>query len=214
MPKIAGMARSYQPGLLVVDRTVSGEFENYKTSEQQLPDKPLPYPWETCMTMGGSWSYVPKDNYKSARTLVHTLVKIVSRGGNLLLNIGPGPDGDWDPVAYERLKDIGAWIKVNGEGIYGSQAVVPYASGNQFYTQSKTKNTVYAFWLSETEEVALPAEIIIPFTASKLIKKISLLGNKQSLSWTLSDGNILLKIQPAVQQNKDIRYAACFKIDY
>ena len=214
MSKIAGMARSYQPGLLVVDRTVSGEFENYKTPEQQLPDKPLPYPWETCMTMGGSWSYVPKDNYKSARTLVHTLVKIVSRGGNLLLNIGPGPDGDWDPVAYERLKDIGAWIKVNGEGIYGSQAVAPYASGNQFYTQSKTKNTVYAFWLSDTEEIALPAEIIIPYSASKLIKQVSLLGAKQSVPWTLSNGNILLKIPKSFQQSKDLRYAACFKIDY
>ena len=60
------MARSYQPGMLVVDRTVTGEYENYTTPEQEVPNEPLPFPWETCMTMGDSWSYVPNDNYKSS----------------------------------------------------------------------------------------------------------------------------------------------------
>ena len=94
------MARTHQPGLLIVDRTVPGEYENYTTPEQEVPDKPLSYPWETCMTMGGSWSYVPGDKYKSAQQLIHLLVKIVSRGGNFLLNVGPGPDGDWPLVAF------------------------------------------------------------------------------------------------------------------
>ena len=97
------MARSYQPGMLVVDRTVTGEYENYTTPEQEVPNEPLPFPWETCMTMGDSWSYVPNDNYKSSHKLIQLLVKIVSRGGNFLLNIGPGPDGDWDPAAYSPL---------------------------------------------------------------------------------------------------------------
>ena len=101
MKRIATMARSYQPGLIVVDRSVGGEFENYTTPEQEVPNAPLSHPWETCMTMGNSWSYVPGDHYKTAHQLVQLLVKIVSRGGNFLLNIGPGPDGDWDPVAYE-----------------------------------------------------------------------------------------------------------------
>jgi len=72
---------------------------------------------------------------------VHLLVKIVSRGGNFLLNIGPGPIGDWDTAAYNRLKDMGAWMKINSEGIYGSIAIAPYQSGNLFYTKSKTKIT-------------------------------------------------------------------------
>ena len=79
MKRIAEMARSYQPGLLVVDRTVTGEYENYTTPEQEVPDAPLPFPWETCMTMGDSWSYVPNDNYKSSHKLIQLLVKIVSR---------------------------------------------------------------------------------------------------------------------------------------
>ncbi len=101
--------------MLVVDRTVTGEYENYTTPEQEVPNEPLPFPWETCMTMGGSWSYVPGDNYKSTHTLIQLLVKIVSRGGNFLLNIGPGPDGDWDPVAYSRLEEIGKWIPSMGK---------------------------------------------------------------------------------------------------
>ena len=99
MKHIAEMARGYQPGLLIVDRTVTGPYENYTTPEQEIPHELLPYPWESCITMGNSWSYVPNDHYKSAQKIVQMLIRIVSRGGNLLLNIGPGPDGDGDPVA-------------------------------------------------------------------------------------------------------------------
>ena len=214
MPKIAAMARTHQPGLLVVDRTVSGEFENYKTPEQQLPEKPLPYPWETCMTMGNSWSYVPNDKYKSAKQLVQTLIKIVSRGGSLLLNIGPGPDGDWDPVAYERLKDIGAWIKINGEGIYGSISVAPYASGNQFFTKNKNQNILYSFWLAEKDELQLPAEISFPVSVTQVVKKVSLLGIQQPLNFTMKDGVVKIKIPADVQQNRSLNYAAAFKLEY
>ncbi len=110
MARITKMARSHQPGLLVVDRTVTGEFENYVTPEQQIPDQYMPIPWESCMTMGSSWSYVPKENFKSAHQLVHTLVDIVAKGGNLLLNIAPGPDGEWHSEAYERLREVGVWM--------------------------------------------------------------------------------------------------------
>ncbi|UBM60195.1 alpha-L-fucosidase [Marinilongibacter aquaticus] len=120
MANIAKMARSHQPGLLMVDRTVGGRFENYVTPEQHIPDHYLPYPWETCMTMGNSWSYVPNDKYKSSRTLIHNLANIVSRNGNLLLNIGPSPQGDFAPEAYDRLKAIGHWMDINSEAIYGT----------------------------------------------------------------------------------------------
>src|SRR4030095_10424426 len=114
MARIATMARAKQPGIIVVDRSGGGEFEKYPHPEQEAPEKPLLHPWETCMTMGNSWSFVPGDHYKTSHELIQLLVKVVSRGGNFLLNIGPGPDGDWDPIAYERLKEIGAWMKVNG----------------------------------------------------------------------------------------------------
>lgn len=90
MGEIVQKARKKQPGLIVVDRAVPGQYQNYLTPEQHIPDEGLPYPWETCMTMAGSWSYVPNDKYKPTDELIEKLVDIVSKGGNFLLNIGPG----------------------------------------------------------------------------------------------------------------------------
>jgi alpha-L-fucosidase len=213
MPKIAAMGRKNQPGLIVVDRTVTGPYENYTTPEQEVPAKPLDYPWETCMTMGNSWSYVPGDHYKSVHELVQLLVKVVSRGGNFLMNIGPGPDGDWDPEAYKRLQGIGAWMKINGEGIYNSRAVAPYSAGDIYYTKSKDKNTVYAFVLANQDAVALPSSLNIPLTGVKTVKKVSLLGGTQKLSWKSNAAGIQLTIPKSVQQLA-LKEAACFKIDY
>ncbi|MEZ4894644.1 MAG: alpha-L-fucosidase [Saprospiraceae bacterium] len=94
MASIVEKARAKQPELIVVDRAVPGVHQNYLTPEQHIPDSGLPYPWETCMTMAGSWSYVPNDRYKPTEELIKKLVDIVSKGGNYLLNIGPSPEGD------------------------------------------------------------------------------------------------------------------------
>jgi len=102
MDKLAAMARGYQPNLLIVDRTVGGKYENYRTPEQEVPQKPLDYPWESCITMGKQWSYKPDDKYKSARELIHLLVDVVAKGGNLLLNVGPQPDGQLPSPAQDR----------------------------------------------------------------------------------------------------------------
>ncbi|WP_460554954.1 alpha-L-fucosidase [Ferruginibacter profundus] len=152
MSKIAAMARRYQPGLLVVDRSVGNEYENYVTPEQQLPSTLLPYPWETCMTMAGSWSYVPHDTYKSTNELIHTLVKIVGTGGNLLLNVGPDANGEWDTTAYTRLKEMGEWMKINGEAIYNTRpSAVPIYDHN-YFTMAKDKSAAYVLTLLKEQE--------------------------------------------------------------
>ena len=74
------------------------------------------------MPMAQSWSFVPNDTYKSPRVLIQMLVDVVAKGGNLLLNIGPGPDGAWHDAAYDRLAALGAWMKVNSEAIYATRA--------------------------------------------------------------------------------------------
>lgn len=213
MPKIVGMARQHQPGLIVVDRTVPGEFENYTTPEQSVPDKPLPYPWETCMTMGDSWSYTSRDQYKSSLKLLTTLVKIVSRGGNLLLNVGPSDKGDWAPDAYKRLADIGGWMKINEEGIHGSVPVSPYSDKNVYFTKAKSKPFVYAYFLSEKDEVTLPATVSFPVQDVKKIKSVSLLGSKDKLKWTFSNGQLNISVPKQLQQKSGLKYIATFKIN-
>jgi N-acetyl-beta-hexosaminidase/alpha-L-fucosidase len=200
MARIAKMARSNQPGLLVVDRSVPGEFENYTTPEQQVPSHPMEDPWESCITMGNSWSYVPHDHYKSAGQLIGLLVKIVSRGGNLLLNVGPSPDGEWDDTAYSRLQEIGAWMKINSEGIYSSKPCRPYSAGDNIYlTQSKDESTVYGFYLGD--QVKLPAEVSIDGLKPAHISHINLLGYKDKLKWR-QDGRKLTILIPGALQNK------------
>ncbi|QEC79696.1 alpha-L-fucosidase [Mucilaginibacter ginsenosidivorax] len=214
MARIAKMGRSHQPGLIMVDRTVAGEFENYTTPEQEVPDKPLSYPWETCMTIGKYWSYVPDDEFKPSRQLVQTLIKIVSRGGNLLLNIAPGPDGDWNPVAYQRLQDISDWIKINGRGIYGSEPVAPYSAGNVYFTKSKTTKTLYAFWLSEKDMVNLPANVSFPVDNIKQIKKVSLMGSIKKLKWDYKNGLLSIKIPDDLQKSAALKYSGTFELEY
>ena len=154
MDELAAQARLLQPGLIVVDRAVEGPNQNYLTPEQSIPNAPLPYPWETCMTMANSWSYVPGDQYKSSATLLKNLCLIVSRGGNFLLNIAPDPQGRFDSTAYQRLDEIGAWMQVNGEAIYHSRPISPYElkqgdNGTWVFTQ--VEKSIYAIWIPEKE---------------------------------------------------------------
>jgi N-acetyl-beta-hexosaminidase/alpha-L-fucosidase len=212
MPKIAAMARSHQPGLIVVDRSVPGEYENYTTPEQQVPEHPMDDPWETCMTMGNSWSYVPNDHYKSTTQLVQLLVKIVSRGGNFLLNIGPSPEGDLADTAYLRLKEMGAWLKVNGEGIYNSHPVRPYSSGNVYLTQSKDSASVYAFFIGNGKEVVLPAEITIDRYTPAPKSRVSVLGVKGTWKWRQEGRKMVILVPPAMQGKPVGEHVVTFRI--
>ena len=193
MPRIAKMCRQLQPGIIIVDRWVPGPYENYHTPEQQIPNKPLPYPWETCMTMAGSWSYVPNDTYKSTNTIIHNLVDIVSKGGNYLLNIGPGPDGEWHDAAYVRLKEIGEWMKINGEAIYNTKPLAPYKENNICFTQSKDSKTIYVHYLLKENE-PVPAEISFKGPGINSKATISLMGGGKKLKWKNDNGLIKINL--------------------
>lgn len=212
MKKIAAMARGRQPGIMIVDRWVPGEFENYLTPEQGIPAEPLGVPWETCMTMGDSWSYIFKENYKSPRRLIHTLCDIVSKGGNLLLNIAPGPDGEWHPEVYERLRDIGAWMAVNSEAIYSADT-----PENRVFRQGKIAFTqkgkvLYAIYLADEGEEQLPAQIKLGNLSVTAGARVELLGSQARINAVSAGQGIVLQIPARVRQNPPCKYAWAFKI--
>ena len=158
MDELVEKARQKQPGLIVVDRAVQGKNQNYLTPENRVPEQELPYPWESCIIAGGGWSWVPEATYMSGRQVVHLLVDIVAKGGNLLLNIAPGPLGQWHDGAYQMLEELGAWMDVNNEAIYETRALSPFKEGNICLTKKKD-GTVYAIYLAEEGEAQLPAHL-------------------------------------------------------
>jgi alpha-L-fucosidase len=97
----------------------------FNTSEYGSGTSTLTRPWEECRGIGQSFGYNRNENleqYASSRELIHQFVDIVARGGNLLLNIGPAADGSIPVIMQQRLKELGDWLRVNGEGIYGTRA--------------------------------------------------------------------------------------------
>jgi len=199
MAKIAGMARRYQPGLLIVDRSVGGVYENYTTPEQQIPDHLLSYPWETCMTMAGSWSHVPGDTYKTTASLIQTLIKIVARGGNLLLNIGPDAQGRWDDTAYARLQEIGDWMNINGESIYNTKPLMDQVHPATLMTISNTGNSAYIFLMQDPAD---PIALEIDQPALKKFTKAEILGTKTRLAFKKQGNQIMIHSSPIKNAGK------------
>ena len=211
MPKIATMARSHQPDLLIVDRTVTGKYENYRTPEQEIPDKLLDYPWETCMTMASSWSYVPGDIYKPTNKIIHLLVEIVCKGGNFLLNIGPSPEGEWADTAYLRLREIGDWMKINGEAIYNSRPVEPFKSGNFCFTVNP-EGSVYIIYLAGSGETMMNDSYVVKGYQPSPGSEISILGSSGFLKWKKESEGIRIEIPARLRKKPPCRHAWTFKI--
>ncbi len=151
MAGMVAMARELQPGLIVANRTVGDEFEDFVTPEHQIPDAPLDVPWESCLCMGQSWKYEPGDVFRPTSEILTMLIDIVSKGGNFLIGVGPTPQGTFPAGAVERLKEIAVWMEINSEAIHGTRAIAPYAEGSLRFTCKG--NRVFAFLLGPGDEL-------------------------------------------------------------
>jgi alpha-L-fucosidase len=111
----------FERGILSNNRLGGGFAGDFGTPEQFVPATGYQGDWETCMTMNGHWGYNAADNnWKSTEELIHKLIDICAKGGNFLLNIGPTAEGEFPEQCIERLQEVGAWLDVNGESIYGT----------------------------------------------------------------------------------------------
>lgn len=211
MDELVEKARKKQPGLIVVDRAVYGKNQNYLTPENRIPDKTLPYPWESCIISGGGWSYTPNAKYMSGRKGIQTLVDIVAKGGNLLLNIAPSPDGTWQQGAYKLLKEFEDWMAINNTAIYNTQPIAPFKEKNICMTQNK-EGHVFLFYLAKEGENIMPQEITITSITPKIGAKVQLLGSKKHLKWKKNEKGFTLYIPEKLRKNPPSNYVWTFKI--
>jgi alpha-L-fucosidase len=187
--EVYSLLRRLQPDILVNGRADMPEDFHSREGDGALGDFDAQHSWELCTTIvKGPWGWNPDAPIKSLATLVQLLVKAVGRDGNLLLNVGPRPDGRIDPDQAARLREIGEWLARYGESIYGTRGG-PYLPGDYGVT-TRRGNVVYLHvlqWPAQTLVLpALPARVI---SASRLDGgQITLRQQEHSLELSCPDG--------------------------
>lgn len=199
MPKIASMAREAQPGILFVDRTVHGPYENYQTPERRVPDEQLPNPWESCIPLANNWGYVPNDPLKSSSKIIHQLIEVVAKGGSMLLGVGPKPDGTLDEKVIEKLEEIGNWMDLNGAALYNTRSTAVYQDGETFFTENKDGSINALVRIAESENT--PSTVEWTGNVPKKGTAIKLLATGKRVKWE-SEGNKVKVFIPASVQKK------------
>jgi len=184
-------ARKVSPGLISVDRTIQGPNENYQTPEQQVPDRQIVHPWETCLSLGNDWGWTPDPHYKSARRIIGTLAEIVAKGGSLVLGVGPTGQGIIEDKAVVILQEIGEWLRRNGEAIYNTRITEHYHDGNLWFSASKDGKTLYAVYALQDGET-LPEELT--WEGNLPSGKVTVLNNGKRVRAVQKNGKVTLTL--------------------
>ncbi len=193
--------RSIQPSVIVNNRVgkdrkgMAGMSEgpdaagDYGTPEQEIPPTGFPgLDWESCMTMNDTWGFKKDDhNWKSATTIIRMLIDCASKGGNFLLNVGPTPEGLIPQPSVDRLAEVGKWMKVNSEAIYGTSPSPFSKLAFGKCTQKPGKLYLHVFNVSADDTILVPMK-------GTVSKAYLLAERSKSLSTTVGGDGIRIKL--------------------
>ncbi len=200
-----------------------GDYFSSEYADAEIMD----HPWEESRGIGGSYGYNRAENlndYQTSEELIEELIDIVSRGGNLLLNVGPTADGRIPVIQQQRLADIGEWLAVNGEAIYGTEkAEVPpplarysrtvLSDGGQSKAEAKDvfftarDSSIYAICTHYPE-----GEIIIEGLPNTEGIEISMLGYGKEIDWRIEDGKCIISTPLMYPSEMPCEHAWVYKI--
>ena len=198
LPEQYAMIHKLQPACLIGNNHHQVPFagEDIQIFERDLPgenkaglsgQEVSPLPLETCETMNGMWGYkITDQDYKSTKTLIHYLVKAAGMNANLLMNIGPQPDGELPATSIDRLKEMGEWMKTYSETIYGTRGGI--VSPHDWGITTQKGNKLYVHILNLQDK-----GLYLPITDHK-IKKAFLFKDKTPVRFTQDKQGVVLKL--------------------
>lgn len=191
--RLNSIVRELQPKIVINPR--SGWKGDFDTREQGDGEMQTDRPWERCYTISkGGWGWIPNAKVRSLDTLLTKLVKVVCMDGNFLLNVGPNAAGEIEPAQIERLKQMGAWLKVNGESIYGTRGG-PIVFDLKWGGSTQKGKNIYLHILHWPEN----GQLKVPYSGDKILKA-NFLASGTPIKYS-QDSNSITVYAP--KENKD-----------
>jgi alpha-L-fucosidase len=188
------MIRRLQPQVIINGRADMPEDFHSREGDGAVGDFDNQHPWELCTTLAGAWGYQPNKSPKPLKDCIQLLAKVAGRDGNLLLNVGPRPDGQIDPPQVQRLKEIGEWLGKYGESIYATRGG-PFLPGD-YGASTHHDKTIYVHVLKWTGD-----KLVLPAIPAKIISASAMTGGKSS--FTQSEQGIEISLPPADRSEID-----------
>jgi alpha-L-fucosidase len=186
--------RRLQPDVVINGRADMQEDFRSREGWGALGNFDNQHPWELCVTIAGAWGYQPNLTPKPLKDYIQLLAKVSGRDGNLLLNVGPDPNGRVDPAQAERLREIGAWLRKYGESIYATRGG-PFLPGDWGASTYRDK-TIYVHVLKWADE-----KLVLPAIPAKIVRATILTGGEAGFRQT--ENGIEISVPNSVRHDID-----------